>query len=607
MLMAWSKSEKLKNSKTEKNTPSRFQIMISIIISPPVHCKNEITLIQDKQFNINSKETVMVDYRSSVVVEKLTAKKDESNAQSSQMVGSHSSVVVEKLTANKDELTTPMSSSQLIRNFCGRDEDPDEGICKSFVIAPSEDTTEDYVATMTHLLDRLDDYPNPQHVMRTKYTDPRSRARRYNKEHGIVERQIPMLEKKRKSRKSKKEPPIEKVHVMPAFNGIPANYMTPNDLAWDRINRLLTIRITPTVTDTRTTFAMVDMSYDYHKVHLNIPNLIKNRNAELAAEAAMTDAQRAARKKWFTDIMEGNYPSAKKKIAAPPRASEIVGASEYHGYYDARWILEPRDEAIHHQDCTDVQTDSGGLDYIQSIIHDAEEDEGEEGEEEEEEGEVHDYDCYDLQTDSGGLDYIQSIIHDDDDEDEGEEGEEEEEEEGEVHDYDCYDLQTDSGGLDYIQSIIHDDDEEEEGEEGEEEDEEPQRAICSVVNMEEIFDAISDADKYSDNYVELTQTEKDVVRLINPDYKGDYLVPNCKWINDQQSTTTGRVLYLVGRHQSRKERMTGKALQLGISLKQVRKSERTPQKVATDNAKKYAKKKAIRNAKRKAVKKLRKI
>jgi hypothetical protein len=563
MLMAWSKSEKLKNSKTEKNTPSRFQIMISIIISPPVHCKNEITLIQDKQFNINSKETVMVDYRSSVVVEKLTAKKDESNAQSSQMVGSHSSVVVEKLTANKDELTTPMSSSQLIRNFCGRDEDPDEGICKSFVIAPSEDTTEDYVATMTHLLDRLDDYPNPQHVMRTKYTDPRSKARAYNKKHGIVERQIPMLKKKRKSRKSKKDPPIEKVHIMPAFNGIPANYMTANDLAWDKINRLLTIRITPTVTDTRTTFAMVDMSYDYHKVHLNIPNLIKNRNAELAAEAAMTDAQRAARKKWFTDIMEGNYPSAKKKIAAPPRASEIVGASEYHGYYDARWILEPRDEAIHHQDCTDVQTDSGGLDYIQSIIHDAEEDEGEEGEEEEEEGEV--------------------------------------------HDYDCYDLQTDSGGLDYIQSIIHDDDEEEEGEEGEEEDEEPQRAICSVVNMEEIFDAISDADKYSDNYVELTQTEKDVVRLINPDYKGDYLVPNCKWINDQQSTTTGRVLYLVGRHQSRKERMTGKALKLGISLKQVRKSERTPQKVATDNAKKYAKKKAIRNAKRKAVKKLRKI
>jgi branched-subunit amino acid aminotransferase/4-amino-4-deoxychorismate lyase len=65
------------------------------------------------------------------------------------------------------------------------------------------------------------------------------------------------------------------------------------------------------------------MDYNYHQVHLlDIPSLIKNLKENDEVRKKLTPEQRNAQKKWFEDILSGNYASARKAKEKAASAKE---------------------------------------------------------------------------------------------------------------------------------------------------------------------------------------------------------------------------------------------------------------------------------------------
>jgi hypothetical protein len=256
--------------------------------------------------------------------------------------------------AQMDENVGGANSSEQIRNFLATSDSMVEGVVP-ITITPMGDPEEDQIETLMRLLEGSEEPIREYRKMRTKITVPS-----YEERQRMRIASMPQTRKivKEPRRKANQRPTIERPYVFPPFDGNPKNKLSEDDERWDRINSLFRIPISYQSRDTRTSHTFVDMDYNYHQVHLDIPRLINNLKKEEEARNKLTTEQREAQKKWFQDMLTGNTASARRAKEKEARAkeeakrpttptSEVSDQPENPGWEDEDGSFAPALDLVH--------------------------------------------------------------------------------------------------------------------------------------------------------------------------------------------------------------------------------------------------------------------
>jgi hypothetical protein len=257
--------------------------------------------------------------------------------------------------AQMDENVGGANSSEQIRNFLATSDCMVVGVVP-ITITPMGDPEEDQIETLMRLLEGSEEPIRERSKMRTKITAP-SYEERQRMRIAKMPQTREIVKKQRK--KANQLPTIERPYVFPPFDGNPKNKLSVDDERWDRINSLLfRIPISYESRDTRTSHTFVDMDYNYHQVHLDIPRLINNLRKEEEARNKLTTEQREAQRKWFQDMLTGNTASARKAKEREARAkeeaertttptSEVSDQLENPGWEDEDGSFAPALDLVH--------------------------------------------------------------------------------------------------------------------------------------------------------------------------------------------------------------------------------------------------------------------
>jgi hypothetical protein len=193
--------------------------------------------------------------------------------------------------AQMDDRVGGINSSEQMRNFLANSDSTVEGVVP-ITVKSMVDPEEDQLGTLMRILEGSEE-PTQRSKMRTKITVPSYEERqRMRRDSMPLTREHVQKQKK----KPKQHIRVDRPYVYPPIDGQPKNRLSVDDERWIRINRLLFhIPITQTV-DTRASHTFVDMDYNYHQVHLDIPSLIKNLKENDEARKKLTPEQRNAQK-----------------------------------------------------------------------------------------------------------------------------------------------------------------------------------------------------------------------------------------------------------------------------------------------------------------------